>query len=155
MTAISHDVPAAEPALTGLTVKDVMVTAPATMRPTATVADARAFFADDHVHMALIATSGRLLGTLVRADLDDLDDDAVPALSRSRLDGRSVALEKPAEDVRLRLIAHGVRRLAVVDDAGALAGLLCLKRKLTGFCTDADVTARAAERAAAPTARGR
>ena len=155
MTAISHDVPAAEPALTGLTVKDVMVTAPATMRPTATVADARAFFADDHVHMALIATSGRLLGTLVRADLDDLDDDAAPALSRSRLDGRSVALGKPAEDVRLRLIAHGVRRLAVVDDAGALAGLLCLKRKLTGFCTDADVTARAAERAAAPTARGR
>ena len=55
MTAISHDVPAAEPALTGLTVKDVMVTAPATMRPTATVADARAFFEDDHVHMALIA----------------------------------------------------------------------------------------------------
>ena len=155
MTAISHDVPAAEPALTGLAVKDVMVTAPATMRPTATVADARAFFADDHVHMALIATSGRLLGTLVRADLDDLDDDAAPALSRSRLDGRSVALGKPAEDVRLRLIAHGVRRLAVVDDAGALAGLLCLKRKLTGFCTDADVTARAAERAAAPTARGR
>ena len=155
MTAISHDVPAAEPALTGLTVKDVMVTAPATMRPTATVADARAFFEDDHVHMALIATSGRLLGTLVRADLDDLDDDAAPALSRSRLHGRSVALDEPAEDVRLRLIAHGQRRLAVVDDAGALAGLLCLKRKLTGFCTDADVTARAAERAAAPTARGR
>jgi CBS domain-containing protein len=155
VTAISHDVPAAEPALTGLTVKDVMVTAPATMRPTATVADARAFFEDDHVHMALIASSGRLLGTLVRADLDDLDDDAAPALSRSRLDGRSVALDEPAEDVRVRLIAHGLRRLAVVDDAGALAGLLCLKRKLTGFCTDADVTARAAERAPAPTARDR
>jgi CBS domain-containing protein len=155
VTAISHDVPAAEPALTGLTVKDVMVTAPATMRPTATVADARAFFEDDHVHIGLIATSGRLLGTLVRADLDDLDDLAAPALSRSRLEGRSVALDEPAEDVRVRLIARGLRRLAVVDDAGALAGLLCLKRKLTGFCTDADVAARAAERAAAPTARGR
>ena len=155
MTAISHDVPAAEPALTGLTVKDVMVTAPATMRPTATVADARAFFEDDHVHMALITTGGRLLGTLVRADLDDRDDDTAPALSRSRLHGRSVALDEPAEDVRVRLIALGLRRLAVVDDTGALTGLLCLKRKLTGFCTDADVTARAAERAAAPTARGR
>ena len=158
MTAIIHDVPAAGPPLTGLTVEDVMVTAPATMQPTATVADARAFFADDHVHMALITTRGRLLGTLVRADLadlDDLDDDAVPALSRSRLHGRSVALNEPVEDVRVRLIAHGQRRLAVVDDAGVLAGLLCLKRKLTGFCTDADVAARAAERATAPTARGR
>jgi CBS domain-containing protein len=158
VTAISHDVPAAEPALTGLSVKDVMVTAPATMRPTATVADARAFFADDHVHMALITTSGRLLGTLVRADLADLADlaeNAAPALSRSRLHGRSVALHEPAEDVRVRLIAHGLRRLAVVDDDGVLTGLLCLKRKLTGFCTDADVAARAAERAAAPTARGR
>jgi hypothetical protein len=46
-------------------------------------------------------------------------------------------------------------RLAVVDDDGVLTGLLCLKRKLTGFCTDADVAARAAERATAPTARGR
>jgi CBS domain-containing protein len=155
VTAIIHDVPAAGPPLTGLTVEDVMVTAPATMQPTATVADARAFFADDHVHMALITTSGRLLGTLVRADLADLDEDAAPALRRSRLHGRSVALHEPAEDVRVRLIAHGLRRLAVVDDDGVLTGLLCLKRKLTGFCTDADVAARAAERATAPTARGR
>jgi CBS domain-containing protein len=135
-----------------------MVTAPATMQPTATVADARAFFADDHVHMALITTSGRLLGTLARADLADLadlDENVAPALSRSRLHGRSVALHEPAEDVRVRLIAHGLRRLAVVDDDGVLTGLLCLKRKLTGFCTDADVAARAAERATAPTARGR
>ena len=147
MTAIIRNVPAADPPLTGLTVEDVMVTAPKTIRPTATVADARAFFEDDRVHMALIATSGRLLGTLVRADLAALGDDALPALSRSRLHGRSVALHEPAEDVRARLIAHGQRRLAVVDDTGVLAGLLCLKRKLTGFCCDADVVARAAERA--------
>lgn len=145
-----NDVPAADPPLTGLTVEDVMVTAPKTLPPTATVADARELFADDHVHMALIATRGRLLGTLVRADLTDHDDDAVPALSRSRLRGRSVALHEPAEDVRVRLIRHGLRRLAVVDDSGLLAGLLCLKRKLTGFCSDADVEARAAERLGRP-----
>jgi CBS domain-containing protein len=130
-------------------VEDVMVTAPTTMRPTATVADARAFFADDHVHMALIARRGRLLGTLVRADLAELGDDAMPALSRSRLAGRAVAPHEQAEDVRVRLIRHGQRRLAVVDDAGVLAGLVCLKRKLTGFCSDADVSERAAERATA------
>ena len=146
MTAISPNVPAADPPLTGLTVEDVMVTAPKTLPPTATVADARAFFADDHLHMALITRRGRLLGTLVRADLAELGDDAAPALSRSRLDGRWVNLHEAAEDVRVRLIRHGQRRLAVVDDTGLLAGLVCLKRKLTGFCSDADVAERSAER---------
>ena len=149
MTAISRNVPAADPPLTGLTVEDVMVTAPKTMPPTATVADARALFADDHLHMALITRRGRLLGTLVRADLAELGDDAAPALSRSRLDGRSVTLHEAAEDVRVRLIRHGQRRLAVVDDTGRLAGLVCLKRKLTGFCSDADVAERLAESPAA------
>ncbi len=146
MTTSIQAPPVAEPPLTGLTVQDVMVTVPKTMRPTATVADARAFFEDDHVHMALIATSGTLLGTLDRADLSALDDDALPALSRSRLAGRTVAAAEPAEEVRVRLIGQGRRRLAVVDEAGVLTGLLCLKRKLTGFCRDADVAARAAER---------
>jgi CBS domain-containing protein len=146
VTAISQNVPAADPPLTGLTVQDVMVTAPKTMLPTATVADAREFFADDHFHMALITRRGQLLGTLVRSDLPELGDDAAPALSRSHLDGRSVALHEPAEDVRVQLIRHGQRRLAVVDDAGLLAGLVCLKRKLTGFCSDADVAERDAER---------
>ena len=149
MTAISQKVPAAVPPLTGLTVEDVMVTAPKTLLPTATVADARAFFADDHLHMALITRCGRLLGTLVRGDLDEPGDDAAPALSRSRLDGRSVTLREAAEDVRVRLIRNGQRRLAVVDDTGRLAGLVCLKRKLTGFCSDADVAERSAESSAA------
>jgi len=149
VTAISQKVPAAVPPLTGLTVEDVMVTAPKTLLPTATVADARAFFADDHLHMALITRCGRLLGTLVRGDLDEPGDDAAPALSRSRLDGRSVTLREAAEDVRVRLIRNGQRRLAVVDDTGRLAGLVCLKRKLTGFCSDADVAERSAESSAA------
>ena len=149
MTAISRNVPAADPPLTGLTVEDVMVTAPKTMLPTATVADARALFADDHLHMALITRRGRLVGTLVRSDLAERGDDAAPALSRSRLDGRSVTLHEAAEDVRVRLIRHGQRRLAVVDDTGRLAGLVCLKRKLTGFCSDADVAERSAESPAA------
>jgi hypothetical protein len=92
-----------------------------------------------------------LLGTLVRADLTALDDDAMPALSRSRLEGRSVALDEPAEETRAWLIERGQRRLAVVDHAGGLAGLVCLKRKLTGFCSDADVAARAADDAARAT----
>jgi hypothetical protein len=106
----------------------------------------------------LITTSGGLLGTLVRADLAAHGDDAMPALSRSRLAGRTVAVGEPAEQVRLRLIKQAQRRLAVLDKTGMLVGLVCLKRKLTGFCSDADVAARAAERATrgaafSPTAR--
>ena len=146
MTTSMQAVPAARPSLTGRTVFDVMATGPRTTRPTATIADCRAFFDDDHVHMLLIVASGVLLGTLVRADLPDHGDDAVPALTRARLDGRLVDGHEPAEQVRLRMIESGRRRLAVVDDTGALVGLLCLKRKLTGFCSDADIAARAADR---------
>ena len=37
-------------------------------------------------------------------------------------------------------------RLAVIDEECRLLGLLCLKRTRLGFCSDADVQARAAER---------
>ena len=42
-----------------------------------------------------------------------------------------------------QLIAAGARRLAVVDGHGLLRGLVCLKRRRTGFCSDLDVRARA------------
>lgn len=47
-------------------------------------------------------------------------------------------------------LARGLRRLAVVDEAGRLEGLLCLKRTATGFCSDRDVASRARERPSAP-----
>src|SRR5689334_16572003 len=65
LTTSIRAMPVAVPALTGLTAADVMVSAPKTLGPNATVGDARRFFEDDHVHMALIATGGVLLGTLV------------------------------------------------------------------------------------------
>jgi hypothetical protein len=42
-------------------------------------------------------------------------------------------------------VARGERRRAVIDADGRLLGLLCLKSRLTGFCSDSDVAARAAE----------
>jgi hypothetical protein len=44
------------------------------------------------------------------------------------------------------MVARGRRRLAVVDDRGLLVGLLCLKRSGRGFCSAADVAARARDR---------
>jgi hypothetical protein len=52
----------------------------------------------------------------------------------------------PLEAARSHLVATGQRRLAVVDRAGTLLGLLCLKRTGDGFCSDRDVASRAAAR---------
>ncbi|WP_037314342.1 CBS domain-containing protein [Amycolatopsis orientalis] len=129
---------------TGPTVGDVVVRLPKTLPVDSSVEQARDCFADDHVHMLLLTESGHLMGTLVRGDLGA---DAVGlALTYSRMAGRTIPADLPAEDARLLLLARGQRRLAVVADDGTLVGLLCLKRRLTGFCSDADVAARAVER---------
>ena len=123
-------------------VLDVVVRLPKTMGPRATVAEARAAFADDHVHMLLLTDKGRLLGTLVPSDLPASGAFDAPASGYATLDGRTVPPHLPAEDARQLLLSTGQRRRAVVDHSGRLLGLLCLKRRLTGFCSDKDVAAR-------------
>jgi CBS domain-containing protein len=130
--------------LTDKAVLDVVVRFPKTLGPTVTVADARAAFAN-HVHMLLItASDGRLLGTLVRDDLADVDDASL-ALQHAVLHGRTIPSTMPAEEALRMLVDQRARRRAVVSDDGQLLGLLCLKRRFNGFCSDADVLARASE----------
>lgn len=139
--------------LTAGDVRDVVVKLPKTLGRATTVADARAAFEDDHVHMLLITDEGRLLGTLVREDLPPPVDDARPALAHAILFGRTIAPETPAEEARTTLLRRGERRRAVVDQDGQLLGLLCLKRRQTGFCSDRDVQARAIPGRGIPGAR--
>ncbi|WP_243058401.1 hypothetical protein [Nocardioides sp. SR21] len=128
--------------LTG-TVADVVVRLPKTLPLTTTVAEARAELADEHMHMLLLTAGGFLMGTLVRSDLAQVDNDADLALVYSSLSGRTVPPSVNAEVMRRVLVASGDRRRAVVDREGRLLGLLCLKRRLSGFCSDRDVAARA------------
>ena len=127
-------------------VSEVMVTIPKTMPVATTVAQAIDAFADPHVHMLLIAEDGVLLGTLVREDLDPEPPAATPAVAVSALHGRVVPPERFVAEALLDMQQQGLRRLAVVDVEQRLLGLLCLKRNLTGFCTDQGIAARAAER---------
>jgi CBS domain-containing protein len=132
--------------LSGRHVVDVVVRLPKTLGPSATVAEARAAFADDHVHMLLLTDGGRLLGTLVSGDLPYAGADDLRAVAYATLEGRTLPPHLRAEDARQLLLASGQRRRAVVDDSGRLLGLLCLKRRLSGFCSDDDVAARSTER---------
>ncbi|MGI5126819.1 CBS domain-containing protein [Pseudonocardia sp. CA-107938] len=129
------------------TVADAMIRTPHTCGPATTVAEARAVFADDHIHAVLVVDGAKLLAVVERADLDGA---APAALVRDagKLAGRVVGPDGDAEETRVAMVARRHRRVAVVDAAGDLLGLLCLKRSGTGFCSPADVAARAAERSA-------
>ena len=124
------------------TVAGAMVARPKVHRPTATVAELRAFFRDDHVHMALLVEHGKLIGTVERADLERNLGGATAALSIAKLEGRTIAPGATLSDARKAMKRDRRRRLAVANTEGRLLGLLCLKASGLGFCSDADVTSR-------------
>ena len=134
---------------------DAMISRPKPLPSDATVADVRDLLADDHVHMALLVDDGVLVGTVTGADLDHVrHDPAAPARSVARLAGRTTSPEAPLGPARSHMVAASLRRLAVVDRAGRLLGLLCLKRSGDGFCSDADVRSRQAALVSACTCEG-
>lgn len=123
-----------------------MVTRPAVHRPTVTVAELRAFFDDNHVHMALIVDNGTLVGVIERGDLTTERTDEASAREIARLDGCTIRPDAALADARAQMTRAGRRRLAVTTNESALAGLLCLKASGHGFCSDEDVAARRQDR---------
>jgi CBS-domain-containing membrane protein len=137
----------AHQAATRRLVADAMVTCPKTHDPQTSVDQIRALFDDDHVRMALVvATNGRLVTTIERSDLVAAESDFRQAAQLGTLVDRTVAPSDALYGATALLLRKGRRRLAVVDDAGRLLGLLRLKRDRTGFCSDAGIRRRAAER---------
>ena len=125
-----------------VTVRQAMVTMPKVTPSGLTVGEARAQFADDHVHMLLLVDGDQLRGTLLRSDLPSCARDRSVALDYAVVSGRTVDADSGCEPLRQQMVDGRLRRLAVTDEHGRLIGLLCLKRSGTGFCSDADVTAR-------------
>ena len=131
---------------TGPVVADVMLPTPTVLGPAATVADVRTFFRRERVHLAIVTDAdGVVLTTLVRDDVAGLAD-AVPAVDVGRWHDRWVGPDESVAPVRDRMARDRIRRLVVVDEDRRLLGLLCLKRRLTGFCSSDDVAARRVER---------
>jgi CBS domain-containing protein len=121
-----------------------MITCPKTHCPDSTLDEICDLFDDDHVHMALVvATDGRLITTIERADLATATSPAVSVGGVGTLVGRTVRPTEPLIAATATLMRARRRRLAVVGDAGRLLGLLCLKRDGTGYCTDEGIRARA------------
>lgn len=126
-------------------VKDAMITCPKTLSAGSSVEEVRGFFADDHVHLALIVDfNGRLLTTLERSDIPAEATGSAKASDFGTILGRTVEPQRSLGAATATLQSAGRRRLAVVDGEGKLLGLLCRKRTGLGYCNDAGVAARAA-----------
>jgi CBS domain-containing protein len=125
-----------------VSVADAMMTHPAVHRPSVTVGELRAFFDDDHVHMALLVDNGEIVGIVERADLVAAKSDGLAAREFAALNGRTIAPGATLADAIASMKGGGRRRLAVTTEGSALVGLLCLKASGRGFCSDQDVDAR-------------
>ncbi|NMO93659.1 CBS domain-containing protein [Actinomycetospora sp. TBRC 11914] len=134
-------------------VADAALARPKVLSAAASVGEARAALADDHVHAMPVVEAGVLLAVVERGDLEGVPD-PTPAALVGRLAGRTVSPSADLATTWAGMAADGRRRLAVVDDDGRLVGLLCLKRHGRGFCSAADVAAREADRRSASGAAG-
>lgn len=122
---------------------------PSVLPVSATVGEVRRFLDDDHMHLALLVTEDGRLGTCIdRADLAAAEglDAAEAARGLGGTAGRTVRADAPGDEVTALMRERGLRRLAVVDDAAVLLGLICLKRSGAGYCTDEGVRERREER---------
>lgn len=128
------------------TALDLALRHPRTHGVEVTVAQLRDYLARPKSHVALVVDAdGRLVATVLPEDLPAADD-AAPGMHAGTLEGRTVAPTTPAAEVEQLLETRGLRRLAVVDAEGRLLGLVCRKRRSSGFCDDAGVAALRAER---------
>ena len=134
------------PIPTGARVRDAMLHNPKLLAPTTTIAQVHTFFDDDHVYAALLVDRGRLLAVVEPTDLVGTHPATSPAVTIGHLRDRVTRPDADLASTWAEMTAHARRRLAVVDSRGNLLGLLCLKRSGLGFCSDANVRARAEER---------
>jgi predicted transcriptional regulator len=119
-------------------VRDVMVHRPKTLPSDATVAELRRQFENPRVQCALLADGGRFAGAIAPTELPETADDAEPASAYARLDIPTLAPDATMAEALALLDARGDFRLIVLDgdgDDAVLAGLLCLDRRGTTFCT--------------------
>jgi len=122
----------------GRLVRDVMVRRPKTLPVDATVGELRAQFENPRVQTALLADEGRFAGAIAPDELPVGADADEPARTYAHIDVPTLPPDATMAEAIALLEERGDFRLVVLDgdgDAATLAGLLCLDRRGTTFCT--------------------
>jgi CBS domain len=103
-----------------------------TLPASTTIAELRAYFAaSGSRRLALFVDGERYAGCLMRTDLPDDDDGALADHQSHEPVARA---GDPAAAARDKALAHPSRRTAVIDEAGALVGIVAINGRLDGFC---------------------
>jgi CBS domain-containing protein len=118
----------------GLAVRDVLHAQLTALEATATVADARDYFAaSGSRRMALVCDDGRYVGSLTPARLDGELDSELP-LGQIAERGATVSPDAPASTGRDLALQTDARRVPVIDEDGKLVGVVAVTGDLTSFC---------------------
>jgi CBS domain-containing protein len=116
----------------GLTVADVMLRDPKTLPSSATVGEVRAQLDRPSVQMVLLADADLFAGAITELPGEAADDqDALAYADRTPV---SLGPSVPAPTAFDATAKSPHRRAVVLDEQGALLGLVCLDKTLTHFC---------------------
>jgi CBS domain-containing protein len=121
-----------------LTVQDVVHAKLSALDASATVADARDYFAASASRrQAFVVDDGRYVGSLMAADLDG-DVDPGQLVAELADHGTTIGPEAPATTGRDLALQTDARRVPVVDAEGRLVGVVAVTGDLQCFCGTAD-----------------
>lgn len=117
-----------------LTAGDVMHRHISTLPSSATVGDVREYFAASASHrLALLAEGERYVCSIPAMDLPIEIDATDPAVGHA-VPGPTVRPQASAVEARELALGHPSRRVPVVDENGALIGIVAINRQRSGFC---------------------
>lgn len=118
----------------GLNATEIMHRRFSTLDASVTVGEVRAYFAESTSRrLALLAEGERFAGAISDTTIPDTADEAEPAVGFA-VRGPTVTPDAPADRARDLALESPSKRLAVVDDAGHLVGIVAIDSTQTRFC---------------------
>jgi CBS domain-containing protein len=119
----------------GLTAADVMHRRLTSLPASTTIRELREYFAASASRrLALIVDGERYVGSIHATALDRGPDDDGGALADHARPEPAIHPAAPAREARDLALADPSQRLPVVDETGALVGVVAINRGRTGFC---------------------
>lgn len=116
-------------------VRDVMLSTPKTLDASATVAQAREFFANPKLVNAVLTDGDTFVGVLTRSDIPAILAPGAPVRQHARRHVPTTTPSRPMAEAMATLDERGLARMVVLEEDGErLAGLLCLDTQRNGFC---------------------